>query len=272
MLINGKTDSQLSVMDRGLQYRDGVFETIAVTEGRPCLWNLHLERLLEACQRLGIPAPDASLLLDEAQCVIASTDSGVLKIIITRGSGGRGYRPPDNVTPSRILTCSPVPEFPEDTQQQGVAIRTCSSRLGRNFSLAGIKHLNRLEQVLASMEWSDPLISEGLMLDEYDRVIEGTKSNLFIVNEGVLRTPDLTQCGVSGVMRALVINIAKSMGISVVVSDITMHDLRMADGIFLTNSLIGIWPVRELDGQGLNIKAVDKQLIETVMEQGFHHD
>lgn len=272
MLINGKTDSQLSVMDRGLQYGDGVFETIAVTEGRCCLWGFHIERLIEGCQRLGMPAPDASLLLDEAQRAIASADTGVLKIIITRGSGGRGYRPPDDVSLNRILICSPVPCFPDDAQQQGVAIQTCSTRLGRNASLAGIKHLNRLEQVLASMEWSDPLISEGLMLDESDRVIEGTKSNLFIVKEGVLRTPDLTQCGVSGVMRALVIDIAKSMDISVVVSDITMHDLRMADGLFLTNSLIGIWPVRELDGQVVDIKAVDKQLIEAVMEQGFHHD
>lgn len=271
MLINGKTDSRLSVMDRGVQYGDGVFETIAVTGGLPCLWDRHIERLLEGCRRLGFPAPDLNVLFDEAERVIASADSGVLKIIISRGIGGRGYRPPDEVNPNRILTCSPVPEFQEDASQRGVAIRTCSNRLGRNASLAGIKHLNRLEQVLASMEWSDPLISEGLMLDVNDRVIEGIKSNLFVVKEGVLRTPDLTQCGVSGVMRALVIDIAKSMDISVVVSDITMHDLRMADGLFLTNSLIGIWPVRELDGQRVNSQAVDQQLIERVMEQGFQH-
>ncbi len=269
MLINGKPATQLSVLDRGFQYGDGLFETLAVTAGRPCLWERHLKRLELGCQRLGIPVPDPDLLLDEALRECAGQARAVLKIMLTRGEGGRGYRPAANPTPNRVVYCSPWPEHPSQAAEQGVVARLCATRLGRDETLAGIKHLNRLPQIMARREWDDPAIAEGLMLDREGHVIEGTKSNLFLLRGGELTTPDLSGCGVAGVMRELVLETAPKLGIPVTIRDIPATELDQADALFLTNSLIGIWPVRQLNEHSYQVEVIDRQLRREVQRLGF---
>ncbi|MCW8848206.1 MAG: aminodeoxychorismate lyase, partial [Sedimenticola sp.] len=265
MLINGKTENMIPAADRGLQYGDGLFETIAIRNGNPCLWKYHLERLHNGCQRLGIPAPGNSLLRDEVLTEIGDKQQGVIKIILTRGAGGRGYRPPSDPTPTRIINWSESPVYPENAHQRGIITRLCSTRLGWNPALAGIKHLNRLEQVLARAEWHDPSIQEGLMMDSAGHVIEGTMSNLFIIQNKQLITPDLSRCGVAGVMQGIVLRTAERLNIPVIVNDVTLQDLWSADALFITNSLIGLWPVRELSGQEFDIEAIPQQLTDNVM-------
>jgi 4-amino-4-deoxychorismate lyase len=269
LLINGKPGDAIAVLDRGLQYGDGLFETVAVVDGRPCLWQRHLARLQQGCDRLGIARPDGEQLLAEALQVIGHSPRSVLKIIITRGTGGRGYRPPLDVAPTRILCLAPWPDHPAAAQNQGVVVRICDTRLGDNPRLAGIKHLNRLEQVLAQAEWRDPAVAEGLMLDSAGCVIEGTMSNLFVLNEGRLLTSDLSRCGIAGVMRGLVLEMAASLGLPCAVEEMTLDDLGEADALFLTNSLIGIWPVRALEGREYELQAIPPALVEAVMAQGF---
>lgn len=172
---------------------------------------------------------------------------GVLKIIVTRGAGGRGYRWPDVPLPTRVLSFHTRPDYPPDWAAVGVASRLCRTRLGVNPALAGIKHLNRLEQVLARNEWSDPGIQEGLLLDTLGWMVEGTMSNLFLLRDGQLETPRLDRCGVTGVMRELVMELANSMGMAVREVRCRLSQVLQADEIFLTNSLIGVWPVRRLD-------------------------
>lgn len=246
VLVNGEVSADFPVRDRGLQYGHGLFETIAIKQGQLPNWDRHMARLTKGCARLSIATPDLSLLKKEAQQLSENVNQGVLKIIYTCGEGGRGYKIPDPSQPNRILSLSAWPDYPAGTDQTGVVIRLCETRLGSNPTLAGLKHLNRLEQVLARSEWDDPEISEGLMLDGHGLVIEGTMSNVFFVRNDTLCTPALTQCGVAGIMRELVLELAEKLGISTYMDDFTPIDIFQADEVFLTNSLIGIWPVNKV--------------------------
>jgi 4-amino-4-deoxychorismate lyase len=249
ILVNGRPENTIPVQDRGLQYGDGLFETMAVITGRPRHWTQHYQRLAEGCERLKLPLPDEAVLLNEAAKLCKSLDRGVLKLILTRGSGGRGYRIPEAVTPLRILATYPWPDYPESYYREGVAVRVCTSRLGRNPLLAGLKHLNRLEQVMARSEWNAPAIAEGLMQDTEGAVISGTMSNLFLVRGGTLITPDLTQCGIRGIMREVILDLARHMNIPTSIRPVSLDEVHAADEAFLCNSLIGIWPIRHLVGE-----------------------
>ncbi len=255
-LINGSEANCLPVSDRGLQYGDGLFETLAVRDGAPCLWHAHLDRLARGADRLGIPCPPQELLLRECRQLAGGESTGVVKIILTRGSGGRGYGPPEGPQPSRILTLHPWPDYPPDWGEQGVEVIFCRTRLGENPVLAGLKHLNRLEQVLARSEWRDRGIAEGLMQDIRGRIIGGTMSNLFLVRAGRLLTPRLDTCGIAGTVRDLVLRIAGAFGSKVLERDIMRADLFAADGLFLTNALIGVWPVRRLGTQKMGTRKI----------------
>lgn len=270
-MINGREGYQIDAGDRGLSYGDGLFETLAVSAGSPCLWEEHMQRLEAGCLRLGIPVPEREILRKEVLREIGSAQQGVIKIIVTRGSGGRGYRLPDKVVPTRIVRYTPWPEHPRNAREEGVAVRVCSSRLGLNPTLAGLKTLNRLEQVMARSEWSSPKIAEGLMHDSEGHIIEGTMSNLFLLRGGILVTPDLSRCGIAGVMRRIIIMIAEEMGIRVFREEITLEALMHSDGLFLSNSLIGIWPVREVSGKQFDPKIIPDSLVEQVMSRGFRY-
>jgi len=269
LLVNGDSGTHISALDRGLQYGDGLFETIAVADSRPCLWQRHYQRLHDGGKRLGIPIPTSETLLSEIKQEIGSNDKGVIKVTITRGEGARGYNPPPEPKATRIVHFSPWPDYPVAVYSAGIRVRVCETRLGISHSLAGIKHLNRLEQVMARSEWSDSEIGEGLMLDAQGHIIEGTMSNVFTLKDGVLHTPDLTQCGVEGVMRALVLDTAAEQGIEVNIGQIGLAEALQADGVFLTNSIIGIWPVNRLEDREYNIDHLDQGLVSEVMSRAY---
>ncbi len=247
LLVNGVSGDSVPAADRSIHYGDGVFETVAIRDGRPELWQQHINRLRKGCERLGFIAPDPELLAREVAQLSLDEEWAVLKIIVSRGSGGRGYRVPEEPSPSRILSLHPWPEWPDEYRSRGVQIRICNMRLGCNPQLAGIKHLNRLEQVLARSEWDDPAIAEGLMLDVEGHLVEGTMSNLFMVRNGVLLTPDLSRCGVAGIMRETVMAVAQRRGIRCEIGRFALSELEMAEELFLTNSIIGIWPVHRAE-------------------------
>jgi 4-amino-4-deoxychorismate lyase len=266
VLVNGIAADRLPVSDRGLQYGDGLFETVAVRGSAPCLWRAHLERLFRGARRLGIRCPPDDLLLRECRRLTDHHPICVLKIILTRGSGGRGYHPPARPRPTRILMRYPWPDHPRVWYEEGVDVVFCRTPLGSNPTLAGIKHLNRLEQVLARAEIRDPRIAEGLMCDGEGRVIGGTMSNLFAVAGDRLLTPGLTTSGIAGTVRAEVLRLAGASGLEVVEADLTPAELAAADGMFLTNSLIGVWPVRRMGSYTLGLNGLPETLIRAVRE------
>ena len=241
--VDGLPADALSLKDRGLAYGDGLFETIAVRGGQPLLLDRHLTRLADGCARLAIAA-DIERVRHELQSYAAAMGEGVLKLILTRGDGLRGYAPDPSAQGRRILQGNPPAAYPAAHAEQGVRLFPCSTRLSRQPLLAGLKHLNRLEQVIARAEWRDSEHAEGLMLDQAGRVIEGVFSNLFLVRDGVLITADLSCCGVEGVMRAELLSQAESLGIPIQITDITLEQLQDADEVFVCNSVYGVWPVR----------------------------
>lgn len=266
-LVNGETRAHVGIDDRGLQYGDGVFETIVVARGTLLLWDQHLDRMQRGAARLGIAAPQAAPLKSEAIQLCRGVDYGVLKIIISRGSGSRSYAPPTPAASNRMLTLwtqTPPDRTRADT---GVNIRLCRTRLGQNPALAGLKHLNRLEQVLARAEWGSDY-AEGLMQDSGGDVIEGTMSNLFLVLDGALTTPDLSRCGVEGVMRGIILERAAGLGIPRRVRPVSLDDVQRADELFLTNSVIGVWPVARFEHKEYRVGAVARALQQSV--RGLH--
>ncbi|MCF6324521.1 MAG: aminodeoxychorismate lyase [Gammaproteobacteria bacterium] len=267
MLINGIATDRLPASDRGLQYGDGLFETIAVVSGEPQLWAAHITRLTTGCEALQLPPPDNELLLQEARQLCAEIDKAILKIIITRGSGGRGYRFPEAVEATRLLSVHPWPDYPRTHYQHGITAMVCDTRLATYSALAGIKHLNRLEQVLARNEWQGSDIHEGLMLDSHGNVIEGTMSNLFIIEGDTLITPDLGECGINGIMRERVLTLAAQLGITTRIEIVSLARLKAASGCFVTNCIIGLWPLRTLDDITCHQAKITQDLIQALREQ-----
>ncbi|MFY1664396.1 aminodeoxychorismate lyase [Pseudomonas sp. Pseu.R1] len=257
--IDGQPASQLSVKDRGLAYGDGFFETILVKAGKPLLFDGHLQRLALTGKRLAF---SLDLLLVESECRVFASQmqEGVMKLIITRGDGLRGYAPTPGARGLRILQASPLPAYPPSNAEQGVRLYPCQTRLAEQPLLAGLKHLNRLEQVLARNEWHDAEHAEGLMRDTSGRIVEAVYSNLFMVKGGVLLTPDLSRCGVAGVMRAELLALAEDANMPVRALDLQMSDLRKADEVFVCNSVYGIWPVRAFEQLIWPVGAVTRKL------------
>ncbi|WNW14109.1 aminodeoxychorismate lyase [Pseudomonas sp. DTU_2021_1001937_2_SI_NGA_ILE_001] len=245
--VDGLAADSLALGNRGLAYGDGVFETLAVKAGVPLLFERHLQRLQSSCERLAIDL-DLALIRDEMTRFAAQAGDGVMKLIITRGDSQRGYAPLAGAMPRRILQMSPAASYPPGHAREGIQLFECQTRLAEQPLLAGIKHLNRLEQVMARAEWQDPGFAEGLMRDMSGRPIEGVYSNLFLVRDGKLLSADLARCGVAGVMRAELLDQARTLGIVVEIRDLSMSDLQQADELFVCNSVYGVWPVRGYAG------------------------
>ncbi|MHB8562992.1 MAG: aminodeoxychorismate lyase [Acidiferrobacteraceae bacterium] len=268
-LVNGKTQSHIDIRDRGLAFGDGIFETIAIKDGRALCWDLHMQRLMDSARRLSLPLPDPVLCMNEMHALCGSMPHAVLKLIWTRGVSERGYRTTPSARPTRILTLSAWPGYPAHWSREGVAARLCRQTWSRQPVLAGIKHLNRLEQVLARSEWTDEY-QEGLMRDDRGDVISGTASNLFLVVNGVLCTPDLSSCGVCGTIRTSVIGAACRLQIPFEIRRIPLPLLiEQAEELFLTNSLIGIWPILRLEGHGYSVGEVTRKLHDELIEQNI---
>jgi 4-amino-4-deoxychorismate lyase len=245
MLVNGAAIGEIGINDRGFLYGDGVFRSFQIRHSRPVLWAKQYAKLHHDCTALKLTCPDESLLLSEVLSLSRTISEGVGKIIITRGTSERGYAPPAHTNATRVVTVSSAPNYPESHYSHGVRVHLCELQLARQPRLAGIKHLNRLENVLAAAEWQDPTIAEGLLMDEFGNVIEGTRSNLFALINGELLTSPLAYSGVAGVQRDRVLAWAAEQQFPHREANFSLDELRQADEIFLVNSVFGLWPVRE---------------------------
>lgn len=278
-LINDVID----VNDRGLTYGDGIFETIAYVNGELHNWHLHWQRLCSGAERLSLSIPDEVIFLNKINLKLLQnndldsdslgsdsldsenlnsetpdsenldSENKVIKIIITRGKGGRGYQFPQQAQISVIISVHHWPERSIDDYKKGIRVKVCQTCLAQQPVLAGIKHLNRLEQVLARNEFNGNDYHDGIMLacsDESSqlrtRVIEATSSNLFFVKNGQLFTPKIDTCGVQGTIRQEIFQLAKKMSISIEQGHYTLSELSDASDVFFSNSIFGIVPVASI--------------------------
>ena len=248
IIVDGIPQETIPATDRGFAYGDGVFRTLALRDGKPRFWARHYAKLSSDCAALGFSCPSRDVFERDIALIASGSAEAAIKIVVTRGSGQRGYRHPEVCRPLRVVFSSPMPTYPGINVQTGVNARICSTRLGDQPLLAGVKHLNRLEQVLARGEWTDPALAEGLMLDGGGNVICGTMSNLFIVEGQALSTPALDRCGVAGVTRAVLIEEAGRRGIACNVEAVPLLRVMDADALVLSNSIFGVWSVKSLEG------------------------
>ena len=260
-LVNGLRTG-VDPADRGLAYGDGLFETMAAHDGRIRWLDLHLDRLEEGCRRLEIPPPERRVVADEIAGHCTRAGRATVKLIVTRGPGTRGYAPPAAPLPTRILSIGAWPKYPSSHYTNGIRVRVCRLRLATNPALAGMKHLNRLEHVLAHLELRDTDADQGLLLDTSDHVVGGTSSNVFAVRQGQLLTPAIERAGIKGVMRRVVLGAATELGVPAAERDLMLPDIATADELFMTNALFGIWPVASLDGRVLARGPVTQRLMQ----------
>lgn len=247
---NGEQGGQVASDDRALLFGDSCFTTMAIRAGQPELWSRHRERLLATTEQLQFPPLDMVQLEREVAVACRDVERAVLRVTLSRGCGGRGYALPDSGQPQRHLLRRPWPVNVEQRARDGVQLRWCQAKLAHQPLLAGLKHGNRLEQILARAEWQAPQIAEGLMCDYHGHVIEGTTSNVFFRDaRGNWCTPALTQCGVAGVMRAEILARLQQQGQSVLIQDFAPDAIGQCTEIFVCNAVAGIWPVIELNGQ-----------------------
>lgn len=242
--IGDRPADALAPDDRGLAYGDGLFETVRVVAGRPVLADWHWARLLQGCERLGIPPQRFwRAALDD---FLSGRGDGIVRLQVTRGSGGRGYLPPDTVLPTTIMSWHALPDYPAAYAEDGIRAASGALHLACQPALAGLKHLNRLEQVLLRQALAGQGgCAEAVVCDSEGRLVEGVFSNLFLVRDGVLMTPLLARCGVAGVLREALLDAVADHGLPVCVDDFTVADLEQADEAFFCNSVYGIWPLRQ---------------------------
>lgn len=259
-LVNGSPHGLISPFDRGFAYGDGVFRTMKMVHGMPEAWPLHYQKLVADCGVIGIVAPSAELLMHELQQLFTVDEIAVAKIVITRGESARGYAPPPVSLPLRVVIKSNLPDYPEENFAKGVSLYFCETKLAHQPKLAGIKHLNRLESVLARSEWHDVSFVDGMMLDQENNVIECTAANIFARFDHALVTPDLSLCGVAGVMRERIMQLAPSLGYEVNTIKISFTQLKQADEVLICNSLYGAWPVRSCNLHTWQVSELTKKI------------
>ncbi|MCW9047681.1 MAG: aminodeoxychorismate lyase [Gammaproteobacteria bacterium] len=264
-IVNGSEESNISVSDRGFQYGDGLFETIIYKNNRLQLWNEHIQRLNDSCDRLSLKKVDEALWLEDIKKLDLVNDS-VIKLSLSRGNSARGYLYDEESNVTRVTASFDLPSYPEENQT-GIIATICKTPVSMNIALAGMKHLNRLDNVLARNEWTDSVISEGFMLDNQGHIIEGTMSNVFCVLGDELYSPLLEQCGITGIMRQQVITIAEKLNTPVNIVDISKANFLSMDAIFITNSLIGMWPVKKIiDGEN-SVEFQQSKLIDDIKQK-----
>lgn len=253
-MINGIVADHLMINDRSIHYGDGLFETILCADNKLYHWQQHYQRLRTSAEQLKITCPDEGTLLEDIKELVSNNITGnscVIKIILSRGAGERGYRFFSSISANRIVLLSEL-----DTSYSSILSSTllggelfiCDQQVSINESLAGLKHLNRLDNVLARNEWNDKISSfiDGLMLDADKQVIEGTMSNLFAIRDGQVLTPGLERSGIRGVMREVIMELAAKNGLPLTVSSLNLEDILSMDELFITNSLIGMKRVTKL--------------------------
>ena len=267
-LVNGSFDNVISPLDRGFAYGDGIFRTFVMRDSQPEYWPLHYQKLVADCAAINIVCPSAELLMSDLQQLFLPDELAVAKIIITRGEGSRGYAPPAITAPTRVVVKSLMPEYPAERFSVGVHLTVCATRLAPQAKLAGIKHLNRLENVLARMEWGSDYIAsgiaDGIMLDMQGNVIECTAANVFVRFGDTLITPSLNLCGVAGVTRQRIMNVVHALSLKVSEETFDLKKLLSADEAIICNSLYGAWQVHKVENKTLKVNGLAANIREVL--------
>lgn len=275
IIVNGQIQNHITVADRSLHYGDGCFTTLGFTQGKLHAWPLHLNRLQNNCQRLGIDFEQWQALENDLKQMLiqvtAKQSKGVLKIIITRGQGGRGYSPSGAQNPTYIISSHDFPTHYTQWQNDGIDLTISAVKLGKQPLLAGIKHLNRLEQVLVKQELEKTSFDDAIVCSSDNEIIESSAGNIFWLQDEQWFTPYLNECGVEGVMRNQVCGILQKYAQPVKqIKQKSSADF-CAQEMFICNSLMEIVPVRSLQlsnvKQPLQFSSIQVKILQAQVKE-----
>ncbi len=244
--VNGVESDLVARTDRSFQYGDGCFTTILMRDGKPEFWQHHVERMDRSLNQLLIPSPNWTQVADWVRMAAMPESVAGIKIHISRGEGGRGYSPTQVYSPSVTISAFAFPDHYKVLRQQGMHLGVCRQRLGLNPMLAGLKHNNRLEQVVLKGEMDQQGLVDGVALDIEGYVVETTMANLFWRHADKWFTPALDFAGVAGVMRRNVLDQLRAEQQCVEQGRYPLSHLEQSDEIFMTNAILGIAPVVSL--------------------------
>ena len=263
VLINGAKQSKISIFNRNSQFGDGLFETCLVENKKILFWINHFARLNRGCKQLKISKVDELVWLSDVKKALSlcSYDRCVVKLILSRGESQRGYGFKDDIKPVRAVIIS---ELQKATLSNSFSLEYCQSGYDSNPKLAGIKHCNRLEQVLARAGLKS---DEGIMMDENRNVISVTQGNIYAIHGNTLITPKLDKCGVEGTRRAVILDLAKLLGIKVKVEALSVEKLGQADEVFISNSIIGIQSISQIGEISFGESPITKKIKDAFTEK-----
>jgi len=263
VLINGAKQSKISIFNRNSQFGDGLFETCLVENKKILFWINHFDRLNRGCKQLKITKVDESVWLSDVKKALSlcNYDRCVVKLILSRGESQRGYGFKDDIKPVRAVIIS---ELQKATLNNSFSLEYCQSGYDSNPKLAGIKHCNRLEQILARAGLKS---DEGIMLDENCNVISVTQGNIYAIHGNTLITPKLDKCGVEGTRRAVILDLAKLQGIKVKVEALSVEKLGQADEVFISNSIIGIQSISQIGEISFGESPITKKIKDAFTEK-----
>ena len=255
-IINGKEQSNISIFNRNFQYGDGLFETCVVNNNQILFWEKHLSRLDIGCRKLKIKNIEEEIWLKDIKKALSLTSKKkcVLKLILSRGNSQRGYSYSDDILPVRVVIVS---EMKNVQAKESFSLEYASSGYHSNPNLAGIKHCNRIEQILAR---SSLKRDEAIMLDENQNIISVTQGNIYFIFGQSLVTPKLDRCGVIGSRRSLILELAESIELNVEEGNVSMNDAKKADEAFISNSIMGIQSVNSIEEYQLPKRLITKQI------------
>ncbi len=256
VLINGEEQSKVSIFNRNMQYGDGLFETCIAKDNRILFWPNHFKRLNKGCEKLNIKKIEESYWMSDLKKAFALSEHNncIVKLILSRGDSSRGYGYKDDIVPARVVIIS---EIKKTVANNSFSLEYSDSGYHSNPQLAGIKHCNRLEQILARSNLSS---DEGIMLDENENVISVTQGNIYLIIGNILLTPKLDKCGIVGTRRSLILELAKSLNIEVKEEVISADKLKQADEVFISNSVIGIQSVKSIESDSLGDNPLTEEI------------
>ena len=263
ILIDGKKQSKTSIFNRNTQFGDGLFETCLVENNKLLFWSNHFERMKLGCDRLNISMIDETLWLSDIKKAFSlmKIDNCIVKLVLSRGESLRGYSYKDNIRPIRITIVS---ELKKNNQDKGFSLEFCNSGYNSNPKLAGIKHCNRLEQVIAR---AGIKVDDGIMLDENENVVSVTQGNIFCIQGNRLITPNLDKCGIEGTRRAVILKIAVDLGFDINIKNLSVAELLRSDEVFISNSIQGVGPVNQIEDFVYSKHKITEIISETLKEK-----
>lgn len=248
-LVNGIQQNHIDIESRGFAYGDGLFTTAKILNGEVQYLKQHIERLVIGCNKLGINAPESSALTLQLKAVAKNYSLAVLKVVISASSGGRGYARSLNNSHDEIIMVYDYPAHYDNQACAGISLGVSDQRIGVNPMLSGLKHLNRLEQVLLRQELSASNVDDLLVMNINNEVIEATSANLFYFMNDQLYTPDVKYSGVNGIMRQTLLKHYPET----IVKTTSLNEISKAQAMFICNCVMGIMPIANFNGCDLPI-------------------